>query len=613
MLASIGRRVANMQMATVKKTRAVGNISLAPLCRRPLRLDCRVAPTAHRKLLLEVAFGLRPREVEELLFFVRDVLPPAADPLTTLGLLDTLERHKLFGPGEYTTLRVYLKKMGREDLAGLLAPPEESGATTRIRPSLSGTLSRIATRLGINTAVWPYNTYRRNTLEVFRELAQGEVEQIRWLSQDFFDAKFKTSWSNEMTRVELLTALESSGLLGPGNYTFLIDCLEEIGRPDLLIHIMPPSLPHLPVLMDLPALLYHGHIQRVQLKKTQYEFGMQSLKMVSQVPSKITIEHAGGWYKRIIESLSPKRKEAYSRSGYILEKLPDTLINMSLHLNDLLGALQEYKKDGDTELFAECISGAKHHLEILQGLMEEIGWDEDPRRSERIATSRQRHPVRQASYGAFSGFVELLLEFSGSREQLQGESRVLSDVLTRLESLLFLCGYMWSLTSWLIASLQVAVCSPVCLRNYDFLFRLLLRRNKHIVRSNSKMLQTVLGPTVAGKQLLKCIQLQQDEFGEKVDQKFNPFHVAAPPFPVFALVLLLLSEHPTFSANDMEEIIASLKLYVGSKEEIFCRTYNDVTSMVLHNICRSIDSFRHAKLQEFQSQNLHSIQEIFTF
>ena len=598
-------------MAAARNNKQLSLIS--PLQRRPLRSNRHhVRPTAHRRLLLEVAFRLRTYEVEELEFMVKDVVvAPAGDSLTTLGLLETLERHRLLGPGEYTTLREYLKKIGREDLAALLAPPVEVGASTCTRTSLPGTLARIATRLGINTVVWPCSTYRRNTLEVFRGLSKVQVEQIRWLSQDFFGERLKTSWANEMTGVELLNALECSCLLGPGNYTFLIDCLEEIGRPDLMIHIMPPSLPHLPASMDIPALLHHGHVQRMQLKKTQYQFGMKCLKMVSDVPSKITAEHAGGWYKQILGGLSPKPAEANSKSSYILEKLPDTLINMSLHLNDLHSALSEYESNGDTAAFAQYISASKHHLDILQGLMEEIDWDREPRRSERTATSRQYHPVRQASYGAFSGIAELLLEFSGSRERLQEESRLLSCALTRIESLLFLCGYMWSLTSWMIATLQVAVCAPVCLTEYDFLFRLLLHRNRQLIWSNSRMLDIVLGPTSAGKRLLKCFK--QGAFGDKTDQISHPFHVAATPFPVFAFVLLLLSEHPTFSAEDMEEIIESLKYYVGSQEQTFCRIYDYVTAMVLRNISRNIETFRHAKLQEFQSQDLHGIEEIFSF
>ena len=592
-------------------------VSLVPLARRPLRSGRHVVPTTHRKLLLEVAFKLRTWEVDELRFSVRDAVPDetAADALTALGLLECMERHKLLGPNKYAILRRYLEEMGRKDLSDLLAPPEELGVSTRARPAIPGALSRIANCLDVNSVVWPYSTYRSNAANVFRELGEREVEQIRWLSQDFFSERLKT-WlkssgeNTDTTGAEpLLNALEIIGLLGPGNYTFLIDCLEEIGRPDLMIHIMPPSLPHLPASMDIPALLCQRHFENIQLKKQQYQFGMRSLMMVTQMASQNTAKMAAGWHNRILGALSPKSLEAHS--SFIIENLPTTLINTSLHLNDLLDAVQEYERNGDTAKFSRHVSDSEQHLDILQSLMEEIDWDHTPRMRESIATSRQYHPVRQASYGAFSGIAELLLEFSRSREQLQEESRLLSQKLTRLESLLRLSGYMWSLTSWLIALLQVAVRSPVFLGGYDFLFRLLVHRNRHIIRSNSDMLESVLGPTSVGRELLKGFR-KRNLVTRSGSSDPVLFHVAATPVPVFAFVLLLLSEHPSLASSDLEEIVASLKMYVSSREEAFCKINGSVTMMVLQGIGKDIEAFRSSKIQEFETHNIHGIDEVFS-
>ena len=121
-----------------------------------------------------------------------------------------------------------------------------------------------------------------------------------------------------------------------------------------------------------------------------------------------------------------------------------------------MDAIEEYHYNGDTCVFAGHIADCEKHLENLQSLR-----DIYPRKEETLATSRQYHPVRQASYGAFSGLVEFTLELSSSRERVQEESRRLSSALMRLESVLRLAGYMWSVTSWLIALLQVAVHSPI--------------------------------------------------------------------------------------------------------------------------------------------------------
>ena len=584
-------------------TKAAEKRTCSALARRPLRSGRHIVPTTHRKLLLEVAFKLRPWELQELGFSVRDVVPEkAAETLTALGLLECLERHGLIAPGKYGVLREYLREMGREDLAGLLAPPEELATGSRTRPSSSGgSLSRIASLLDVNSAVWPFSTYRRNVQEVFRGLGEGEVEQLRWLSQDFLRGPTSKAWFEEMTAVELLEALENSGLLGPGNYTFLVDCLEEIGRPDLLVHILPPTLPHLPASMDLPALMCHQRFESIQLKKTQHDFGMRHLMKVTDNAQKNTAQLAVGWHGRILGALSPKL--LMEHSSFMMDNLPETLINTSLHINDLLDSIQEYERNGDTPKFAQHVSDCECHLSLLQGLMEEIDWDHTPRMRESIATSRQYHPVMQGSYGASSSLAELLLEFTGSRERLQANSRQLNQTLTRLESLLRLSGYMWSLTSWLVALLQVAVHSPVDLRGYDFLFRLLIQRNGHIIRSNSDILQSVLGPTSLGEKLLTCFR-KRDLITEPGEGNLDPvlYHVGATPIPVFAFVLLFLSEHPSLDPDGLEEIIDSLKLYVSKREEAFCRINRDVTVMVLSGIGRNIEDFRSSNLQDLQSQ-----------
>ena len=605
-----------MASAPHKDKRSSSCAAVVPLTRRPLRSGNYVAPTPYRKLLLDIAFKLQPWDVEELSFFVKDAVPDetAAEALTALGLLECLERHKLLGQGEYTSLRKYLTEIGREDLAARLAPPEELGSSSATPAYFSGPLSRIVTSLEVNNMmVWPLNTYRKSALEVFRELTVEEVEQIRWLCQDFLRAKPR--WSEVVTGVELLYMMEKNGLVGPGNYSFLVDCLEEIGRPDLVLLVLPPSLPYLPASMDIPSLLHHKRIETIQLKKTQYQFGMRSLMKVTDVASRTTARNAGGWYKRILDGLSPQSLERHS--AYIIESLPTTLINTSLHLNALLDSIDEYECNGDTVKFAGHIAECEEHLDLLQSLMEQTDWDIMPRKRESLATSRQYHPVRQASYGAFSGVAELLLEFSGAKQQFQEESRHLGRVLTRLESILRLSGYMWSLTSWLIASLQVSVCSPVSLGKYDFLFRLLVRRNRHIIRSNGGMLEDVLSRTPAGGKLLKHFKnrklISDSSSGKDMSSASTLLHIAATPIPVFVFMVLLLSEHTSLAPSDLDEIIASLKDHISEREEAFGQINQTVTMMVLQGISLNIETFRRSKLQQFCSDNVHGIEEIFSY
>ena len=420
--------------------------------------------------------------------------------------------------------------------------------------------------------------------------------------------------AEETTGVNLLQAMEDSHLVGPGNYSFLVDCLQEIGRPDLVVRILPPALPYLPPTLDIPALLNGKRMETLRLKKTQYQFGMQHLVALKHTASQNTAKNAGGWYKRILGSLAPKVVD--EDSSYIIENLPTTLINMSLHLNSLLDGVQEYECNGDTPKFAELMAECKTYLDVLQNMMEEIDWDNLPRKRENLATSKQYHPVRQASYGAFSGLAELLLEFSCSRERLQEETRHLSSVLGRLEAILQLSGYMWSLTSWLIALLQVAVRSPVSLSKYEGLFRILVVRNRRIIHSNSHMLEAVLSKTPVGRTLLHLFRKKKligdTSLSYVGSQSAVLLHLSATPIPVFVFVLLLLSEHPSLDPEDLEVIVESLKDHIKEREEVFCQINRTVTMMVLEGISKNIESFRQSRMEDLTSEGC-VIEEIFSY
>ena len=595
------------------------------LSRQPLRSAWKcvarvVAPTDFRKTVLEVAVGLTPEDEAELRFAVKDSVPSESvvqgrRPLSGLGLIECLERHGLLESNNCTFLIKCLKDMGRRDLADLLAPPEDVQAAPR--PATLSSSSSLALVPAASSAQfrWSVSSFRKVVLDVSRELNEEEVEKICWLSKDFFHQDIPRTEDHELRGVELLNAMEDSHLLGPGNYSFLIDCLQQIGRLDLVSVIEPPTLPYLPPSLSILAQLHQKRMDALRLKKTQYSFGMRSLVLTREKASDLIPQNAVGWFRRICGSLSPHAVEAHS--SYIIENLPTTLINTSLYANSLMDAIEEYHYNGDTCVFAGDIADSEKHLENLQSLMEKVGWDIYPRKKETLATSRQYHPVRQVSYGAFSGLVEFTVELSNSRERVQEETRRLSSALMRLESVLRLAGYMWSVTSWLIALLQVAVRSPICLDKHKGLFRILLTRNKTLIFNNSSMVEDVLGRSQVGCKLLDKLRKKniispiyannQDNFNSTLFL----FHTCIIPMPVFAFMIILLSECPSMAPEDLEKIVLSLKQYIEGKTEAFCQIYGVVTMMVLDGIFQNVESFRQSRMHELDPNCTRN--EIFSY
>ena len=339
----------------------------------------------------------------------------------------------MLGPRNRTLLVRCLKDVGRDDLAALLTPPEDLESTVTSHSSalvLAPSFDREDCPL-----VWPLSSFRKMTLAICRELEQEEVEKIYWLSKDFLENRTESS-SDEMNASELFHTLEENKPIGPGNYSFLVECLDEIGLLDLVSLIQPTrNLPYFPQSLSILAQMQRRQMEVLNMKRTQYTFGMRNLVLVRQMAAQVTAPNAVGWFQRICSSLRPTSIEAYS--SFIIEHLPATLINMSLYINAYLDSFQEYESNGDTPKFAEYISESERRLDMLQCLMESVGWDALPRKREIWPPSRQYHPIRQASYGAFSGLAELVLELSSNKEKTQESTRQLSCVLTRLETLIF--------------------------------------------------------------------------------------------------------------------------------------------------------------------------------
>ena len=254
-------------------------------------------------------------------------------PLSGLGLIECLERHGLLGPNNRTFLIKCLKDMGRRDLADLLAPPEDVQSAPRPATLSSSSALALVPVPAASSAQFrcSVSSFRKVVLDISRELNEEEVEKIFWLLKDFFHQDIPRTEDHELRGVELLNAMEDSHLLGPGNYSFLIDCLQQIGHLDLVSVIEPPTLPYLPPSLSILAHLRHKRMDALCLKKTQYSFRMRNLVLTREKASGVIPKNAVGWFHRICGSLSPHAVEAHS--SYIIENLPTTLINTSLYAN----------------------------------------------------------------------------------------------------------------------------------------------------------------------------------------------------------------------------------------------------------------------------------------
>ena len=90
------------------------------------------------------------------------------------------------------------------------------------------------------------STHRRLLLKISKHLSKEDVKEIAFLSEDFLPP---SEVAGNSSGVDLMRGLEKHGRVGPGNYHYLLSCLEDVGRLDLaelLLSESPSQIPYMP-------------------------------------------------------------------------------------------------------------------------------------------------------------------------------------------------------------------------------------------------------------------------------------------------------------------------------------------------------------------------------
>ena len=309
--------------------------------------------------------------------------------------------------------------------------------------------------------------HRKRMLRIAKLLSREDVDDILYLSEDCTQTAGSISSS-----VDLMRSLEQDGKLGPGNYTYLLSCLREIGRIDLERSLKKSlgmgeddTLPFLP-----PSFSATNQLLVVKISSLQHKRGLFISSMCCITDLKNNHQGYNPRWSPLVErkytclSSSVSTAQVLPSSSKITQVLVTTLDQLSKGLLIWMKAMGEFIQHQDHSKIAEHISEAATHMKMFVSALDSIGWRNEWH-SQEVTEQTKSHPLSCASLLASSTVCELASELLGE-SKLQDTSKDLSAALTTVESMIYLCLHDFVVLHWLTTLMEFAAYCSVDLQSY---------------------------------------------------------------------------------------------------------------------------------------------------
>ena len=279
--------------------------------------------------------------------------------------------------------------------------------------------------------------HRRCMLKLSKSLERQDIDELLYLSEDFIPPAESRAIE---TGIDLMRSLEKHGRLGPGSYEYLISCLVEVGRNDLVQRLRhDPSVRGDGSETEYTPHLLHWKSRAIQDKQMQFLQKKGELHQLSK-----DTHFWEGWMSRILQMLSeelrvtgvrvqsPKHAHNTNQALKAAGKLISGTIQNSTSILTELERHDGYShllftSNHSLERFEEDLSTAlrispRHCLTL-------------PMQSEPIVQLREKHPLSDISNKLFTSLSDLLNELYGEAEAKR-RLRDTESALAAIKSLL---------------------------------------------------------------------------------------------------------------------------------------------------------------------------------
>ena len=243
----------------------------------------------YRKELLQISKQLTDQDIQKLLWLLKRVIPLSTAEKISKGyqLFDELEKQRLLGPDNLSTLSNCLSASGRQDLVTITAG---STAVALFSPLSCSTATPVKPR----ECLFDF-AYRKQLLHISDQLSSENIAALLWLLKNVIPR----AKAEKITEgYQLFDELEKRGYLGPSSLSFLHLHLLATDREDLACRLTAEletatvtQLPHIP-----SSLTTNHYTQVFQMKKNEC---MSKINSLAHIASTQAGEEWGKLYQMV--------------------------------------------------------------------------------------------------------------------------------------------------------------------------------------------------------------------------------------------------------------------------------------------------------------------------
>ena len=416
------------------------------------------------------------------------------------------------------------------------------------------------------------------------------MDEILFLSEDFIP---QSEVGQISSGLDLIRSLERHNRLAPGKYNYLLACLKEIGRIDLVTtlteFIYSCLLESMPSAFRAPSQMYAAKLHILMSKQSRYVEGMKTLQAAAN--------NVNFWEEWISSTFHHLQKCSSNSSPILSEKVTipelvhlilEGVVNVTV---PWVGAVLAFLQGtSGTEVKSKLQDIQLHKVKLFDdlsgaGLSEEF-----------LLTERSQHldvAVSAASYALFDFLSELL----GKAVDSERVGRFLKS-LSAIESITPENCAFDTLPQLLLHLTKLAVSSSIQCR--EPLMKFILYQLKGIINCNkSKVLKILQGTQLEAK--FSKMEQQVLEFGgkESTTLVYPPEINACPLVITIFVCFLALNSASELTPIQWKEVEMQLLQYLKSQlQQNTITTVKRLVPQVCGAMQYELDSFRDTSLTE---------------
>ena len=423
------------------------------------------------------------------------------------------------------------------------------------------------------------------------------MNEILFLSEDFIP---QSEVGQISSGIDLMRSLEQHGRLSPGKYDYLLACLKEVGRLDLVTRltelIYRDLLESLPPGFSGPSQMYAVKICILKSKQRKY---VESMEGVQSALSNVQFwkEWCNSAFQSIVSCATPG---ACMPEGVefpqILHLILESVANISIAWMDATAVFQEGSSKNDLEKKLKDIQRHKRNLCVFLDLRQNGLNGITP-------CSKQPHHLDHAMSVASAALVDFLSELLGHSTDSENMQKLLMT-LSGIRSITPESSGMEMVTQSLLVLTNAIVCSSLEHSRCELLLKSLLSQLRNVITCCHHTLFKVFHGTKLEKKIRE-MEIQQFESVHEADSLCLPStDVSNCPILYTMLVCLLaLFYSSEIDTDQWQQIEIQLFQFLTQRAEQRIAFFKTLIPQICTAIQSELDNFRNTSLAEFVKLN----------